>query len=103
MKTLLVHCVNHIDLSTRLGDLVSADSWYTIRILEIKTKFLNENVVSWPVHPSFMSSKMKTAAINVINDSAERGVKLSSDFLNAARFEEHYQNILQVVEDDNQK
>jgi len=32
--------------------------------------------------------------------SAERGVKLSGDFLDAARSEEHYQNILQVVEAD---
>jgi hypothetical protein len=39
-------------------------------------------------------------AINVINDSAERYVKLSTDFLSSARGEEHYQNVLQVVEGD---
>ena len=39
-------------------------------------------------------------AINVVNDAAQRGVKLSSDFLSAARTDEHYQNILQVVEQD---
>ena len=67
------------------------------------TDFLNEDVKTWPGQPSFGSAKLKTGAINVINDSAERGVKLSSDFLNAARSEEHYQNILQVVEDDRRR
>ena len=40
------------------------------------------------------------SAINVVNDAAERAVKLSSDFLSAARSESHYQNVLQVVEQD---
>jgi len=33
-----------------------------------------------------------------VNDSAERGVKLSSDFLISAKSEKHYQNVLQVIE-----
>ena len=65
--------------------------------------FLNNNVENWPVHPSFLSSKMKTISVNVINDSAERGVKLSADFLDAAKTEVNYQNILQVVEADRKK
>ena len=36
--------------------------------------------------------------INVVIDSAERGVKLMQDYLKAAKLEEHYQNVLQVVE-----
>ena len=36
----------------------------------------------------------------VVNDAAERGVKLGHDFLSCARKEENYQNILQVVEND---
>ena len=42
-------------------------------------------------------------AVIVVNDSAERGVKLSSDFLAVAKTEEHYQNDLQVVEQDRQR
>ena len=42
-------------------------------------------------------------SLNVVNDSAERGVKLSSDFLDTAKTEENYQNILQVVEDHRKK
>jgi len=37
-------------------------------------------------------------SVNVINDCVERGVKLSSDFLSSARSEEHYQNVMHVVE-----
>jgi len=36
---------------------------------------------------------------NVVNDCAERGVKLSSDVLASARVKEHYQNMLQVEKD----
>ena len=36
--------------------------------------------------------------LKVVNDSAERGVKLAADFLEAARSEGRFQDILQVVE-----
>ena len=64
----------------------------------METNFLSEVVDRWPGEQSFLSSKAKTSALNVINDNAESGVKLSSDYLNAARSEEYYQNILQIVE-----
>ena len=63
----------------------------------METNFLSEDVDRWPGEQSFLSSKAKTSALNVVNDNAERGVKLSSDYLDTARSEEHYQNILQVV------
>ena len=49
---------------------------------------------------TYLSSKIKINAINVINDCVERGVKLSADFTGAAKSEEHFQNVLQVVETD---
>ena len=50
--------------------------------------------------PSYISSKTKINAFYVINDCAERRVKLSADFTGAAKSEEHFQNVLQVVEMD---
>ena len=41
-------------------------------------------------------------SLPVINDSAERGVKLTSDFLHSARKEENLHNVLNVIE-KNQK
>lgn len=49
-----------------------------------------------------MSSAENVAAVNVVNDCAERGVKLASDFVDTARSDEHFQNILQVIEKDRQ-
>jgi hypothetical protein len=53
--------------------------------------------------PHYQASKANVLAINVVNDCAERGVKLSSDFLSSAKNEEHYQNVLQVVEHDRKR
>ncbi|ELU04514.1 hypothetical protein CAPTEDRAFT_188253 [Capitella teleta] len=39
-----------------------------------------------------------TEHMQCLNDAAERGVKLSSDFLSAARNEENYQIVIQVVQ-----
>jgi hypothetical protein len=89
--------------STTLADLVGPDSWYTIHILQVDTSFFSEDTDLWPDDPAYQASKANVLAINVVNDCAERGVKLSSDFLSAAKSEEHYQNVLQVVEQDRKK
>jgi len=47
-----------------------------------------------------LNSAKNVAAVNVVNDCAERGVKLASDFVDTARSVEHFQNVLQVVEKD---
>ena len=39
-------------------------------------------------------------SLSVVNDGAERGVKLAHDFLDAAKTNKNFQNILQVVEND---
>ena len=54
--------------------------------------FLYDEVKNWLGQPWFLSSKMKTIFVNVINGSAERGVKLSEDFLDAAKTEDRGQN-----------
>ena len=91
----------NISLSTTLADLVTEDSWFIFTLLQLDDDtFLNNEVESWPSNVAFNSALENTAAINVVNDCAERGVKLSSDFITAARSENHYQHILQVVEED---
>ena len=71
-----------------------------MNILQIDDQFLTDNVDTWSQSQAYQSSLRNILAINVVNDSAERGVKLSSDFLAAAHSERHYQNVLQVVEQD---
>ena len=60
--------------------------------------FLTSNPELWSESESYVQSKMIIESLNFVNDSAERGVRLTSDFLKAARNEAHFQNVLQVVE-----
>ena len=92
-----------INESTSLGDFVTCDSWLIFSLLCLDSAFLYQEVNEWIKLPSYLSSKTKINAINVINGCAERGVKLSADFACAAKSEEHLQNVLQVVETDRKK
>ena len=44
-----------------------------------------------------MQGKRVVNHLSVTNDAAERGVKLAHDYLESAKQEEMYQNVLQVV------
>lgn len=92
-----------ISPTTTLADLVGADSWFFFEILQLDPAFLAEDVDAWSESAAYQCSLKNLQAVNVVNDCAERGVKLSSDFLSTAKGEEHYQNVLQVVERDRKK
>ena len=68
--------------------------------LGIEADFLHDDVDSWQGNAKFIDAAQRVRAINITNDCGERGVKLSSDFLDSARGETHFQNVLQVVEQD---
>ena len=51
--------------------------------------FLSVDVELWDQNPSFISYKHIVDNINVCNDAAERGVKLTTDFSGAAWREDH--------------
>jgi len=89
-----------ITISTTLADLVGPDSWFIFYSLQLDSEFLIHDVADWVNLASFNGSLINLNAINVVNDCAERGVKLSSDFLASSKGEGHYQNVLQVVEQD---
>jgi hypothetical protein len=89
-----------VPMSTTLADLVGPDSWFMFHVLELNSEFLTNDVADWSSSASFNASLVNLNAMNVVNDCAERGVKLSSDFLASSKGEEHYQNVLQVVEQD---
>ena len=59
---------------------------------------MSSPVSTWPSLDSRKAGLINVKAVNVVNDAAERAVKLSTDFLSSARSETHYQNTLQVVE-----
>ncbi|KAK6171927.1 hypothetical protein SNE40_018347 [Patella caerulea] len=74
---------------TNLSDLVNHDSWFLFRLLQLDHDFLNVSVDELSGTTAYQQSLHNINAINVIND-----------FGLAAKSEGHYQNIIQVVEQD---
>ena len=82
-----------------LSVFVGPDSWRFFDITTIRSSFLEKPVEQWPMDPDFIRGKAIVDSFSVVNDASERSVKLTGDFLNSAKKEEIFQNILQVVED----
>ena len=83
-----------------LSMFVGPDSLGFFRILRLESEFLKYPSSEWSNRSSYQHAKKVVDAIQVVNDAAERGVKLASDYLDSAKIEENYQNILQVVENN---
>ena len=89
-----------VEHETTLADLLSPDSWYTVKLLNLDMTFLNESIDIWHTLDAYKDGIEKLKSINVVNDPAERAVKMTTDFLPKAKSEMHFQNVLQVVEQD---
>jgi len=89
-------------MTTQLCDLVGVDSWFTIHLLQLDVSFLHLPVSEWECGAADVASAANVTAVNVVNDGAERGIRLLADFLDATRSDQHFQNVLQVVEQDRQ-
>ena len=71
---------------------------FLFEILGIDPSFLDKAVAEWELDPGYLNGKEKVYNLMVINDLAERGVKLSAYYLDTAKLEVNYQNNLQAVE-----
>ena len=89
-----------INEGIKIENFVWQDSWKFFKQIKIDRTFLDKPVACWPDDPNYVQGKQNVDALKVVNDSAERGVKLANDFLVNAKREENCQNILQVVEND---
>ena len=87
----------------KLSDYIGPDSIGFFTILGLDTDFLEESVKDWAASPTYQAAKAAVKNLPVVNDAAERGVKITSDFLDSARNEERFQTVLQVVENDRRK
>ena len=92
-----------ISKTTKLSDLINEDSWFVIHTLNLNVDFLCENVCTWSKNEDFLNSKSKVDKLNVVNDCAERAVKMTNDFVGSSKEEDQFQNVLQVVESDRKK
>ena len=83
-----------------IKDYIGPDSPGLFHILRLDTSFLLQPVHKWSTLDSYQAALKATKNLHPVNDAAERGVKLTSDFLGAAHDEGRFQNVLQVVEND---
>ncbi|KAJ4939573.1 hypothetical protein JOQ06_029018 [Pogonophryne albipinna] len=86
--------------TTSLADLANNDCWFGMHQLHIDPECMFLDVKEWATNAALKKSEVNVCAMNVVNDCAERGVKLTSDFVAVARKEQHLQNVLQAVEHD---
>ena len=96
-------CLPSISPTSELSHFIGTSSWNFFNILQIQPQFLNILVSEWQSSPNFVEALTVVKNLKVVNDSAKRGVKLAYDFLASSRKEQHYQNVLQVVENDRAK
>ena len=66
----------------------------------IDISFFEKSADLWKDNETFNNSIEIISSLAVVNDSSERGVKLSHDYLCTAKKEGNQQSILQVVENE---
>ena len=85
-----------VDLSHFVGE----DSWSFFHILNFGYEFLDHPVEEWSSNDCYQDCKKVVSSLSIVNDGAERGVKLAHENIDKARKEDNFQNILQVIEND---
>ena len=80
----------------KLSSLVSSDSWLLFSLLHLEgsQEWLQTPVHVWKVFADFRKLETFVLNVSVTNDLAERGIKLTSDFLHLCRDEEQLQSLL---------
>ena len=87
-----------VNENSSLADLTGEDSWYFFQLMEIETGFLLKDVEEWSHDEQYLAAKKQASMITVVNDCAERGIKLATDLQTSAQFQKNFESNLQVVE-----
>ena len=86
--------------NTSIVELVGPESCHFFEILGLPYQFIHSSVSEWQDNCEYLNIRNVVNKIQVVNDAAERGVKLSNDFLHISKNELQFQQTLQVVEND---
>ena len=82
-----------------LRDMVTPDSWQLFKILKISPDWLALPPAEWDSNPDYMEFRNFVRQVKVINDCAERGVKLATDYSKSlTKDSQERSKIYQVVE-----
>ena len=88
-----------LEPKTELVDLVGENSHFLFHLLGVDSGWLSAEVSLWEENQDYMTMKEFVTTVKVVNDPAERGVKLCQDFLTLlSRQSDVHGDILQVVE-----
>lgn len=87
-----------MSFSNVFPDFVGPSSPILFQRLKINNDFLEKPAAEWVNDSVYLAGKAKAWQFLVVNDLAEIGVKLTSDYLITAKLEDHFQNNLQAVE-----
>ena len=84
-----------------MSSLVEEDSWLVFDLLKLRGSqdWLLDPVSTWYLSPDYKQLDVFTRNLSVVNDLAERGVHLATDFIKRVDSEEQRQALFQVVED----
>ena len=69
-----------IELSTQLVDLVGPKSWLLFNLLGVGHSWLEKDVSLWEEDDSFRLTEAFARSVKTVNDTAERGVKMMTDY-----------------------
>ena len=89
----------NIDKHSQLLDFIGPETWFIFETLKLDTAWLYDLPELWPTYDSFVKGQKFAANVKVVNDVAERGVKLYSDYAAILTDNEvQRESLLQVVE-----
>lgn len=77
-----------------LDDFVSEKSKQFLSLLQNNDSFLKEDVSSWNNNAAFLEAKRRISCLRVVNDTAERTVKLIQDLNRLIKADEEQKQFL---------
>ena len=89
----------NIDRCSKLCDFIGPETWFIFECLRMDKDWLYDKPEQWTTHESFKKGQNFVANIKVVNDAAERTVKLYSHYAAIlTENEEQRASLWQVVE-----
>lgn len=73
---------------------------YFFEVLNLSDEFLETHPATWNSNQSYLKSLNIVRALNIVNDTAERGVSLMQEYLQFVKKEDELQRVLQIVEEN---
>ena len=84
-------------LKTNIEDLGTTHTQTFFKIVGIEIEFFDAPVGTWSQNDDYVRGKKVVDALQVVNDHAERSVKLIQDYNRILKSEENFQNLLLTV------